>query len=160
MSLVDKAYNLVEAYPGGAVSLAPRMDKVAGVLSAEVARRGTAKFGLDDALKVTQFSGDYRILHAFAEACGQMCIPLPGFYHSDEDDVLQALGSASAEFSALCQEVCRSMGDGDITDNELTRIERERSELMARLHKLGEAIITRNLRGKPARVRTAPEAQT
>lgn len=150
MNVLDAAYHVVHDYPGGADSLAPRLNKAGGVLSAEVRGRPGAKFGLATAVQVTQLSGDLRILHAFAADCGQMCVPLPESVCLHEDDVLRALGEASREFADLCREVCGDMADGAISDNELDRIDRARGELMARLHRLGEAIRARNLASKPA----------
>lgn len=150
MNVIDAAYHVVRDYPGGADSLAPRLSKAGGVLSAEVARRGTAKFGLETAVQVTQLSGDLRILHAFALECGQMCIPLPEAVSLEGNDVLQALGEASQEFADLCREVCSDMADGVISDNDQARIDRARGKLLAKLHQLGAAIRARNLAAKPA----------
>lgn len=150
MNVLDAAYHVVHDYPGGADSLAPRLNKAGGVLSAEVRGRAGAKFGLQTAVDVTLLADDLRILHAFAGACRQMCVPLPESVCLEEDDVLQALGEASQEFADLCGEVCQDMADNQISDNELDRIDRARGELMAKLHHLGEAIRARNLTGKPA----------
>lgn len=152
MSPLDAAYNVVHGYPGGSESLGPRLGKSGSTLSAELTRRGSSKFGLETAVMVTQLTGDLRILHAFAESAGQMCVPLPGQIDTS-DDVLQALGEASREFADLCREVCTDMSDGEITDNELDRIETARGALVAGLHHLGEAIRARNLAAKPAFVR-------
>jgi hypothetical protein len=154
MNALDAAYHVVHDYPGGAESLGPRLKKGSTVLSAEVAGRGTAKFGLSDAVKVTQMTGDYRILHAFAEAVGQMCIPLPGCLADTGDDVLLALGETSREFSELCREVCQDVATGVFTDNALDRFELERGKLMADLHHLGEAFRAKNLAAKPAFIRS------
>lgn len=155
MNVLDAAYNVVHDYPGGATSLAPRLPKRADVLSHEVAGHGTAKFGLKDAVKVTELTGDLRILHAFALQCGQMCVPLPTDASSSQDEVLQALGQASKEFADLCTEVCRDMGDMVISDNERVRIEREAGELVAMLHELLGLIRANNQSGKPAHERVA-----
>lgn len=85
-------------------------------------RWGTAKFGLEAAVKIPQLTGDLRILFAFAESVGQMCVPLSSQVDTS-DDVLLALGEASREFADLCREVCSDMADGEINDNELGRIE-------------------------------------
>lgn len=152
MSPLDAAYHVVHDYPGGADSLAPRINKSGSTLSGELTRRGSAKLGLETAVRITELTGDLRILHAFAESVGQMCVPLPGQINVC-GDVLQALGEASREFAELCREVCAGMADGEINDNELGRIETARGELMAGLHHLGKAIRSRNLASKPAFVR-------
>lgn len=138
MNVLDAAYNVVHDQPGGASPLSVRLGKGQHVLGAELAARGHAKLGLVDAVKISQMTGDLRILFAFAEECGQLCVPLPQAADVGADDVLRALAEASREFAELCTEVCRSMADGQITDTEMDRFERERGELMAGLHLLGE----------------------
>lgn len=153
MSVLDAAYNVVHDHPGGACALAPRLGKRADVLSHEVKAHGSAKFGLVDAVKVTELTGDLRILQAFATQCGQVCVPLPDGFVASGNQVLEALGKTSKEFADLCTEVCADMADGSISDNELARIERESGELIAMLHSLGQAIRANNLSVKPAFVR-------
>jgi len=155
MNVLDAAYNVVHDQPGGAGPLALRLGKRSDVLGAEVASRGTAKFGLVDAVKVSQMTGDLRILFSFAEACGQVCVPLPATLEGATDDVLHAMAESSREFAELCTEVCSGVADGAISDNELARFERERSELMAQLHRLGERVRVRHLAGKPPMARGA-----
>ena len=77
MNVIDAAYGVVHDYPGGSDSLAPRLGKASVTLSHEVARVGTAKLGLDTAVKVSVLTGDFRILDAFALQCGRMVLPLP-----------------------------------------------------------------------------------
>jgi hypothetical protein len=153
MQLLDAAYHTVHDYPGGAPSLAPRMGKSPHTLNHEVTGNGSAKLGLVDAAKVCQLTGDYRILYTFAEACGHVCIPLPGGSESDAGAVLEQLAKASGEFADLCYEVCSSAADGRISDNELERISRERLELMGALARLGEAVLYLNQAGKPRHLR-------
>ncbi len=150
MNLLDAAYNTVHDYPGGAQSLGPRLGKQGTYLSAEVAATGTAKLGLLDAEKITQLTGDLRILEAFATNAGQMLVPLPSIGLDATDDCMVRLGSAAKEFGEFCTEVATDLADGKITDNELTRIDRECGELIAKLHSLREALADRNQAGKMA----------
>jgi len=149
MNVLDAAYHLVRAYPGGAQSLAPRMSKNPNTLNHEVAGDGTAKFGLVDAVAATQLSKNFVILHAFAEQCDHMCLPLPRVDAPVTSSVIAALGLSSQRFAALCAEVCASMVDGNISDNEWDRIERERAGLMSELSMLAGAIRALNSAGKP-----------
>jgi hypothetical protein len=153
MQLLDAAYHTVHDYPGGAPSLAPRMGKSPHSLNHEVTGSGSAKLGLADAAKLCMLTGDYRVLHAFAESCGHLCVPLPDLEQQVSGDVLMHLAASSTEFADLCSEVCRSVGDGRISDNELESIERERTELLAQLARLGEAIRILNQAGKPSHER-------
>lgn len=155
MSVLDAAYNVVHDHPGGASALAPRLGKRSDVLSHEVKAYGSAKLGLVDAVKVTELTGDLRILHAFAVQCGQVCVPLPDGLSAvvDGQQVLVALGKASHEFAQLCAEVCAGLADGTISDNELARIDRESGQLVAMLHVLSGSIRANNLAAKPAVLR-------
>lgn len=150
MHLRDTAYNIVHDYPGGAVSLAPRMSKSPTTLSHELNGTGGAKLGLLDAEKITQLTGDLRILEAFAGNCGQMLIPFPDSLRlGNEQDCMLRLADTAREFGDLCREVAGDLADGHISDNELGRIDRECGELVASVHALREALARRNAESKP-----------
>jgi hypothetical protein len=144
MSLRDAAFNVVHDYPGGSVSLAPRLGKSHASLSHELTATGTAKLGLLDAEKITILTGDLRILVAFATDCGQMLVPLPAATVLADDDCMLRLADTAREFGDLCKEVGGDLADGKISDNELKRIDRECSELIASLHALRESLARRN----------------
>lgn len=151
MNILDAAYNLVHDYPGGAHSLGPRMGKSPNTLNHEVAGDGTAKFGLVDAVKASTLSGDFRILHAFGEECNHMCIPLPpADGNTTTSDILANLATSSKRFAELCNEVISSAADGEVSDNELDRIQRARAELLTHLAQLGQSAIQLNQASKPA----------
>lgn len=150
MNILDAAYNLVHDYPGGAHSLGPRMGKSPNTLNHEVAGDGTAKFGLVDAVKASTLSGDFRILHAFAEECNHMCIPLPpSDGNTTTSDILANLATSSKRFAELCTHVINSAADDDINDNELNLIQRARAELLTHLAQLGQSAIQLNQASKP-----------
>lgn len=153
MHLLDTAYHVVHDYPGGPASLAPRLGKSAATLCHEVAGSDRAKLGLMDAAKITQLTGDLRVLYAFAENCGQMCLPLPQAGSVATDGVMLELAQASERFAGMCREVANGMADGCISDNELQAIERVRGELLTELAQLGESLRQLNRSGKPAHER-------
>lgn len=155
MNLRDAAYNVVHDYLGGSESLAPRVGKNATTLSHEVNGTGGAKLGLDTAEKITQLSGDLRILQAFAANCGQMVLPLPVLDQVQADDCMKTLATTAHNFGALCTEVAGDLADGQISDNELARIDRESGLLIASLHSMRKALAQRNQDGKPAHERVA-----
>lgn len=148
MDLRDVAANVVHDYPGGAPSLAPRIDKNATTLAHELNGTGQAKLGLLDAEKITLRTGDLRILEAFAGNCGQMIVPLPDALHAAGDDCMLKLADTAREFGEFCTEVGKDLADGKISDNELARIDRECGQLIASLHAVREALARRNLAGK------------
>lgn len=154
MDLRDVAANVVHDYPGGAPSLAPRVGKNATTLAHELNGTGAAKLGLLDAEKITLRTGDLRILQAFALNCGQMLVPLPEAEGDGVDDCMIRLANTAREFGDLCTEVAGDLADGAISDNELSRIDRECGDLMSSLRILREALARRNLAGKPGGVRS------
>ncbi|WP_157979213.1 phage regulatory CII family protein [Rhodoferax ferrireducens] len=157
MSLRDAAYHVVHDYPGGASSLAPRLGKSSTYLSSEVAGTGTAKLGLLDAETITYLTGDLRILSAFATNAGQMLVPLPLAGDLPNDDCMLRLADSAKGFGDLCKEVASDLADGNITDNELTRIDRECGALIAKLHALRGSLAKRNLAGKAAYLNRAEQ---
>lgn len=147
-SILDAAYHVVHDYPGSAPSLAPRLNKSPTTLCHEVTATGTAKLGLLDAVKVSDLSGDLRILQAWATHAGQMLVPLPTLARQS-DECLARVSSTAKEFSDLLAAASTSLADGQVSDNELGRIEREAGELFAAVHALMVAVRERNQAGKP-----------
>lgn len=131
MNVLDAAYNVVNDYEGGAASLGPRIGKAGTTLSHEVTGTGTAKLGLETAVKITVLSKDYRILEAYAAECGRMVFPLPDVLAEGGDHVLARLGDVLREQSHVVREVSESVKDGRITGTERDRIRREVGQLIA-----------------------------
>ncbi len=153
MNLLDAAYNVVHDYPGGSQSLAPRLGKSATTLSHEVTATGTAKLGLLDAAKITELTGDVRLLAAFAANAGQMLVPLPKIQADASDDCMLLLADMAREFGELCTEVASDMADGVISSNDLSRIDTECGQLIASVHALREALGARHQADKAALMR-------
>lgn len=157
-SVLDAAYNVVHDYEGGAASLAPRIGKAVSTLTQEANGTPQAKLGLADAVKITQRTGDLRILLAFASECGQMLLPLPDVAAEQGDDCMRAAGEASREFAELMAEVMGARTDGRTTDNELDRVTRGVGELMRALHCLTASFVASNVASKPAHLQAAGAA--
>lgn len=153
-TILDAAYHVVHDYPGGSVSLAPRLNKSPTTLSHEVTATGTAKLGLLDAVKITTFSGDLRILQAWAVEAGQMLVALP-VMADQSDECLAMVSSTAKEFSDLLAAAAEGLADGAVSDNEVDRIEREAAELFSAVHALLKAMRDRNQAGKPLHERRA-----
>lgn len=150
---LDAAFNVVHDYPGGAVSLAPRMGKGVSTLTNEVKAEGSAKLGLEDAVKVSLITSDLRSLEAFARVCGQMLVPLPDVHlPGGADACMLKLAESTQEFGRFCAEVAGDLADGQISDNELKRIDKEMGLLIATVHGLRESLAVRNEAGKLARM--------
>lgn len=146
MNVMTAAYNVVADYPGGAVALAPQLGKNPATLNHEVSARSThAKFGLADAVKVTHFTGDWRILEAFASEVGALVIPIAG--HAGGE--VEALGKMAREFAELVGVTGETMADGRVSDNELARLEGEAGDLVAALNRVLALARANNAASKP-----------
>lgn len=137
-AVLDAAYQLVHAYPGGANSLAPRMDKNPTTLSHEVKGTGTAKFGLADAVSASVLSGDRRILNAFAAECECMVLPLPVWNDQCDATTMRNVAALAREFGELVSTVTEASADGAISANEMARVQSDWAELMA----AGQALVS------------------
>jgi hypothetical protein len=131
MDVLDAAYRTVHGYPGGAVSLAPRMGKSPTTLCHEVRppTGSSAKFGLLDAIAAIEFSQDYSIWHAGSARFGGMFIKLD-VPIDPSTNYGQRMSLVAKEFGELMAEVSVSTADGAISTNELRRIESAWGELM------------------------------
>lgn len=151
MNLLDAAYLVVHDYKGGANSLAPRMGKSGTYLSAEVSATGTAKLGLLDAEKITNLTGDLRILEAFATNCGQMLVPLPMLDELQIDDCMLRLADSMKAAGDLCKEVASDLSDGSLNDNEMANIEAVTGKAIASMNLLVNSLTARHQAEKAAR---------
>ncbi len=163
MNLADAAYHTVHDYPGGAEALGPRLGKLGTSLSGEVRVRplheqpadlrgvSRPKFGLLDALKVQQLTGDHRIFFAMAASLHYLPVPLPEL-HADAPPCASSVAQLAEEFAQLMQEVVRDIADSEVNDNELGRIQRCWGELVTAgqqlLLSLGDMNEKSKLRGR------------
>jgi len=150
MNVQTAAFNLVHDHPGGTSALAPLLGKSTSTLNHEVdPNYPTAKLGLADALKLTLLTKNHSILNAFAMACHCMVVPLPACSDSDDDDTFQSVTRVAREFAELISQVSEVTADGAVSDNELRRVEREATELVAAIQAVLTALKLRNERSRP-----------
>lgn len=148
MNIQDAAYMVGHDYPGGAGALADRMGIVRAVFNSKLnPNTATHHLTLVEALKMQQLSGRFDVLYAMAEACGFVCLPLPGEVHENVDRDIAAL---CKEFGDYVSQVSQALDDGRITPNELHRCEKELSEMLAAAQVLQAALagISAAKRGK------------
>lgn len=84
---------------------------------------------LDEAVRIEQASGDFRILYAHADELGHVCIPKPTSI--SDDDVAHALTRLCAEFGDYLRKVDESLKDERVTPNERRQLEKELAEMIA-----------------------------
>lgn len=151
-SIMDAARNLVEDN-GGVRALAPRIDKNETTLAHELTETGSAKLGLVTAVKLSKRTGDLRILNAIAAEMGCMVLVLPDALRVEGDATMHNLAAVAKEFSEVVGQVSASCGDGQITENELKRIEREWGELLAAGQQLMAGLRAQHESEKPESLR-------
>jgi hypothetical protein len=125
---LDAAYHVVHDYaPDGAASLAPRMGKSSTTLCHEVKPppSSMAKLGLVDAVKITDLTGDLRILHAFAEAVGHQAVKVDMPEADSDTDFHADFARFAKETSEALAAVSIAIADKRITENELRACEKE-----------------------------------
>ncbi|MEH3087697.1 MAG: hypothetical protein PGN26_14450 [Xylophilus ampelinus] len=144
MTVLDAAYNVAHDYKGGAAALGARFGKNPTTFNHELAKVGSAKLGLVDAVKMTDFANDDRILIAWALHRGQMLVPLPDGADLDSDCSMQAMGAATQDFSSMVARVCEAKSDGKVTDNELRDVRQRIGVLVVGLQRLDQALAAEN----------------
>ncbi len=152
-TVLDAAFHLAHDYPGGAAALAPRMGKAHGTLCHELTATGTAKLGLVDALKLSHLTGSRSILNAFASELGCVVLPLPA--HHAGIDTFRQIADTAREFGEFITSVADAAGDGQITANELSRVDRELGELVAAAQEIRATLADLHESGKPSHIRRA-----
>lgn len=128
-AVLDAACNLADDYPGGAKALGPRIGKCGTTLSHELRRTGTAKLGLDTAVRLTTRTGNLAILNAFAAECHCMVLLLPEAMMVEGDQAMVHVAAVAKEFNDVVQSFVAALADGQVTANELVAVRRHWGEL-------------------------------
>lgn len=152
-SILDAAFHVVHDHPGGAAALAPRLHKSPGTLCHELTASGSAKLGLVDALKISHLTGSRSIVNAFAAELGCLVLPLPA--HQAGVDTFAQLADTAREFSEFIASVASAAADGQVSANELARVDRELSEMIAAAQEIRATLASIHEAGKPAHIRRA-----
>lgn len=142
--VLDAAYAVIHDFPGGSQALAPQIGKSATSLSHEATATGSAKLGLETAVNVTDLSGDMRILQAWAAHSGHLLMPMAPSDATLTKGCLEGLTASAKEFSDLVLVVTGGMSDNAISDNELSQIVNEGSQLISCVYALISAARAKN----------------
>lgn len=153
MDVITAACNVAEDYKGGARQLAADIDRNPTTFSHELNETGVAKLGLRTAVKMTKRTKDLRILYAFACEMGQMCVPLPDMLMVEGDLTMQGLGRVAKEFGDVVQEISAAAADGEVSANEMQRVERQWGELVAAGQQLLAHMRARHEAARPGHLR-------
>ncbi len=152
-TVLDAAFHAAHDYPGGVAALAARMGKHQGTICHELTGTGTAKLGLVDALKLSHLTGSRSILNAFASELGCVVLPLPA--HHAGIDTFRQIADTAREFGEFITSVADAAGDGEVSANELARVDRELGELVAAAQEIRATLADLHESGKPSHSRRA-----
>ncbi len=108
----------------------------------------------DEVHRIQEITGDHGPLFAQAEALGYLLLPMPDV-ETGSTESTNALTAAVVEFGEFISEAARDMHDNSVSDNELSRIEREGTQALAAIHKLMQVAHALNRTKKPE-MRTEP----
>lgn len=112
---------------------------------------GVKKFLADDVAAVVHATGDYLVMHVLAAKCG-------GSFHCESDSgtgygrkplsVVEAVQRELVEHADFHREVLSALEDGEISEVELRRIDREAAEHLASLGELRNALAARKAKAQ------------
>ena len=130
MSVRDALYRLVHDYPGGASTLAVRMDLAASTLRCMASLTiDSHDWSLKRFEQAMAFTGDLRPLHALCAEFGGVFVPVSSAAHGD-DALMQTLATAGKEFGDVCATLSTALADQRITHRELAEFEQQVYELV------------------------------
>jgi hypothetical protein len=152
MSVLTAAYNVAHDYKPGAGALGELIGKNATTFNHELNRTGSAKLGLLDAVKMTDMTGDERILASWAMHRNKMLVPLPDGLEPGGDCTMNGLAEFANEFAATTAHVCQSKADNKVTDNELREYFQRFGRMVVMGMALGAMLTAENAALRPSNV--------
>jgi hypothetical protein len=155
MNILDTLRLMARSYPGGVEALAQRLFKQPGTLDKELRGARGFKLGACDAAEMSAMCIELQTEHALAYvttvAVGSNCmlVPLPDAGDLPAGDCMRALADTSRQAADLIAEVCASLADHKVSDNELARVDRASGQVIAAMQTLRRVMAALNRAGKP-----------
>lgn len=129
MNVEDAAHRIAHEADGGLDALAMRLGIGARVFNGQVNPNDKGHvIGLVTSVRMQQLTGRADILFAMAESLDYVCIKRPNVQSTD---MAHAIASTCAEFGDFMRQVDATLKDGQVTRNELKKIEKELVEHIA-----------------------------
>lgn len=123
MSIRDALFKVVHDYPGGANSLAPRMDLAASTLRCMANPTiESHDWPLKRVEQVMALTGDTRPLDALCEEFGGVFVRLSTL-PDGEEEIGRMIAELGADFGAVCASINSALADGRVTAKELKEFE-------------------------------------
>lgn len=135
MNIIDAAHATVRSYPGGSESLGPRIGMSAAVLRNKVNPNNTTHhLTIAEASLIMGASGDFQMLHALNAEHGFAAHAVDAGVPAS--NILQAILRSNAADGALDHELQEALADGDVSPNDLKRIQGAVAKVQASLIEL------------------------
>jgi hypothetical protein len=140
MNVSDAAYATVHDYPGGAISLAPRVGMNPTVLNSKVNQNTTTHhLTMLEAQRIMGVTGDHRILRAQCEDLGYLP-PIPRVEAGVSDAaLLETYTRLMSELGDFSGKFHKALSDGKLTSKEVDGLQVEMLEFFA----AGEELLNR-----------------
>lgn len=127
MRVLEAAYRTVHESAGGAIAVADGIGIGKQVLVNKVnPNNNSHHLGLEEAVKLMEFTGDIQILHALAQGFSGIFVPLASPPSASDNAVITDISEMSVKFGRLVQEVVEDAKDGEIIFDTILFAERER----------------------------------
>lgn len=140
MNVTDAAYHVVHAYEGGADALAPRIGTSAAVLRNKVNPANDRNvLSLEEAVEITDFANDDRILYAWAAHRGKVLVDQADANAESARGLFACILGLNRGQGDMAKALQDALADGKITPNELDEIERLAVGLMTRISDLARS---------------------
>lgn len=141
MDILGAAHRIGHDHLGGMDTLGPLMGCNPRVLNNKLNPAcHSHHLTLVEAMRLQQITGRHDVLFAEADLLGYVCIPRPD---TSDLNITSALTRACSEFGDYMREADAALKDGRVTPNEIKRLEKELSELMAAAAALQGAIVAK-----------------
>lgn len=132
MSVIDAAYRVAHAYPGGIAALAVRMGKSQHVLQNKVnPNNETHHLNIEEAAQLADLADSDDIAKAFAERRNMVCIRLAEFDGVSDMELLDLFLKMETRKGAWFAAVQKALSDGVVDPQEFERISAEFNEFSA-----------------------------
>jgi len=128
MNTTDAAYHTVHDYPGGSESLGPRVGISSAVLRNKVNVRTPREekrhhLTFEEAQRIVAFTGDTRMLQAWAHAEGYLLVKAPDGATESDMSVLESVTGSVMEHGGFIGSIHASLVDGHLSPDEMNGIE-------------------------------------
>lgn len=146
---------MVKHFPGGLEVVALRVGKPAETLRKEIGGNAGFKLGLDTAVLISDLCIDAKSEHCYAfvnsvSGPAGRFIELPVREMVEKQDLRQDAAVMLKEGTDVLSELTVALADEQISDNELTRIEREVADAVESLQAVLRGAQARNKASKPS----------